>query len=73
MAEPTTTQLSERYRAALSALRRDIVRHSSNETAELLLDRIQDLADELMRGTAPLVEVPLSVAEQELAEERRCA
>lgn len=65
-----TTRLAERYRAALYALRRDIVRHSSTETAELLLDRVQDLANELMRNTAPLVQVPLSVAQAELEAER---
>jgi hypothetical protein len=70
MKELMTSRLAERYRAALFALRRDIVRHSSHDTAELLLGRVQDLADELMRNTQPLVQVPLSVAQRELEDER---
>jgi hypothetical protein len=63
-----TTRIAPQYAAALKALRRDIgndVAGTINPAkAQLLLDRVQDLADELMRGTAPLVQV--AVGELEL-------
>jgi hypothetical protein len=67
MSEPTTTRLAGEYRFALFQLRRAI---TNGESPEAVLDRVQDLADELMRGTAPLVQVPLSVAHAELEAER---
>lgn len=67
MSEPTTTRLAGEYRLALFKLRQAI---TNGESAEALLDHVQDLADELMRGTGPLVEVPLSVAQAELEAER---
>lgn len=68
--EQYSTRLAEPFRATLAALRRDISTMTDAPTAAVLLDRVQDLADELIRGTAPLVQVPLSAAELEAARAR---
>lgn len=70
MSAEVTTRLAEPFRATLAALRRDISTMTDAPTATVLLDRVQDLADELIRGTAPLVQVPLSAAELEATRAR---
>lgn len=62
MSDQATTRLADPYRAALQTLRRDIMLMTNEPVTAVLLDRVQDVADELMRGTAPLVQVPLSEA-----------
>jgi hypothetical protein len=66
----TSTKLAPEYRFALFSLRAAIVNSTDERTAELLLNRVQDLADQLMRGTAPLVEVPLATIQAEYEAEK---
>lgn len=58
----TTTRLRGVYVDRLAILRASILDLTDDSVRDVLLDRVQDLADELVRGTAPLEELTLDQA-----------
>ena len=65
MSEPTSTRLNSDYRDALSVLRGAVLDLTEDTVREIILEHIDGLADLLVRGVEPLVQMPLSEAQAE--------